>query len=79
MSVHAKPGTFERWARHRARCAKITAALKAGYRVTLGTYTRATTYDVRHLSMFSADRFGCWVQQGKRKVDIMGCGVAIHA
>ena len=76
--IHAKPGTFERWAAYRARYAAIVKALQSGYRVTLGTYTRATTYDARHLGMFSCDRFGCYVARGKRRDDIMLCSLVVH-
>jgi hypothetical protein len=68
---------FERWARNRALFAKITGALRAGKRVTLGTYTRATTYDARHLELFSVDRYGCYVRAGKRRDDITGCAIVI--
>lgn len=76
-NAQMKPNRYGRWAQNRQRCATIQNALRAGKRVTLGTYLKAWTYDARHLEMFSADRTGCYVRSGKRRLEISGCGVVI--
>ena len=58
-------GRFLRYARARQRVAWIKAQLAAGRIVQLATYTKATSYDVRHADMFKATKAGAFVQRGK--------------
>jgi hypothetical protein len=76
-NAQMKPNRYARWAEARKRLAFIQNALRAGRRVTLGTYLRATTYDARHLGMFTADRGGCYVQRGKHRDEISGCAIIV--
>jgi hypothetical protein len=75
--IHERAGYFGRWAANRRLVARVRVALQAGKRVTIGTYTKATTYDRRHVSMFRADQRGAWVQHGKRWDDFGGAAVII--
>lgn len=68
---------FGRWARNRQIVSSVLEALSAGRRVVIGTYTKATVYDRRHVAMFRADARGAWVQHGKRWEDFSGCSVRI--
>jgi hypothetical protein len=75
--IRTTPYYFERWARNRALVARVRAALESGLRVTIGTYTKATTYDSRHLAMFKATPTGALVQHGKRWDDFSHCAVVV--
>lgn len=67
MLTNAKmvAGRFERWAKARAKVAKVVAVLNAGGTVTIVTATRFTTYDKRHVAMFKAARNGAFVAHGR--------------
>lgn len=60
-----KPNRFARWAKARARVAKIKSHLSAGGRVVVGTMTKATVYSAKHVDMFKATKSGAYVQRGK--------------
>jgi len=75
--VHDRAGYFGRWAANRRLVALVLAALQSGKRVTIGTYTRATIYDGRHVGMFRADERGAWVQHGRRWEDFSGAAVVV--
>lgn len=73
--IRTRPGYFERWARNRKLVARVRSHLEAGGRVTIATYTRATTYSPRHASLFYSTPTGALVKTGARAVDFSGAAV----
>ncbi len=57
---------------------KIIETLKAGGRVVLATYTRATVYDQRHIEMFKFKGDSMYVRRGRKAWDCFdGCGIRL--
>lgn len=69
-----KQNRYGRWAQARKLYNRIHSTLAAGGIVTIGTMTRYTHYDKRHIDMFKCNRFGVYVQRGKSWDCIDYCG-----
>lgn len=56
---------FARWAKARAKLAKITEAMNAGATITVTTYGRQLRLTAKHADMLKATKTGLYVQRGK--------------
>lgn len=56
---------FARWAKARAKLAKIQAALSNGATITISTYGRQLRLTAKHADMLKATKTGLYVQRGK--------------
>lgn len=70
-----KPNRYLRWHKARVLVSRIQSHLNAGGKVMIGTATRHTTYDKRHVDMFRATRTGAFAQRGKNWECIDFCGI----
>lgn len=70
-----KPNRYLRWAKARKMVGDIQAHLSSGGKVLVGTATRHTIYDNRHVDMFRATRTGAFAQRGKKWECIDFCGI----
>jgi hypothetical protein len=60
-----KPNRFLRWHRARQTARKITIHFARGGKVLVGTYTRATIYNRKHIDLFRATQSGLLFKCGK--------------
>ena len=70
-----KANRFLNWAIARRKLAFITENLNAGRAVYVCTYTKATKYTAKHISMFRASKSGLFVQSGKKELCIDYCAL----
>lgn len=56
---------FARWAKARARLAKIQNALASGATITISTYGRQLRLTSKHAEMLKATKTGLYVQRGR--------------
>ena len=70
---------FANYARYRRMHGAIMTALIAGRTVQVATHLRATRYTAKHAALFSVDRTGVYVRNGKRTDCIHFCTISIFS
>lgn len=70
-----KANRFARWAKARAKLAKMQKALADGCTITITTYTSQVRLTAKHAELLAATKGGLYLQRGKRWDNIDGCKV----
>lgn len=64
-NTQMKDGRFQQWAQNRAQLRWIQSELQSGKTIVVATYTKATQFTAKHVTMFKATKSGLYVQRGK--------------